>query len=73
MWPMCDLRQVADALKFPESAKAPSRATLERFGNTSLSSTFYILANIESTTGVKRGEKVCSSAIQLCLRMCHCL
>lgn len=35
----------------------PSRATLERFGNTSLSSTFYILANIESTTGVKRGEK----------------
>lgn len=60
---MCDRRQVADALKFPESAKAPSRATLERFGNTSLSSTFYILANIESTTGVKRGEKVRSSAM----------
>ncbi len=49
---------MADALKFPESAKEPSRATLERFGNTSLSSTFYILANIESTTGVKRGDKV---------------
>ena len=65
---------MADALKFPESAKAPSRATLERFGNTSLSSTFYILANIESTTGVKRGEKVRSSAWWLCLPVvqdCH--
>ena len=31
---------------------------LERYGNTGCSSVFYILAQMESTHGVKAGEKV---------------
>lgn len=46
------------ALRFSSEACQPSLATLERFGNTSCSSTFYVLAHIEHHKGIKRGEKV---------------
>ena len=59
-------------------AVAPSRDTLHRYGNTSSSSVWYILARIESTTGVARGERVwqiafgsgfkCNSAVWTALR-----
>jgi 3-ketoacyl-CoA synthase len=36
----------------------PSFASLRDFGNTSSASTWYTWSYIESTTGVKRGERV---------------
>jgi 3-ketoacyl-CoA synthase len=65
-------------LRLSEAAVAPSRDTLHRYGNTSSSSVWYILARIESTTGVARGERVwqiafgsgfkCNSAVWTALR-----
>ncbi len=58
LWP-------AQAMRFGDKAKQPSIATLERYGNTSASSTFYIMAYIEHHQGVQRGDKV--------LPFLHCL
>jgi 3-ketoacyl-CoA synthase len=66
-------------LRLPSAAVAPSRDTLRRYGNTSSSSIWYILARIESRgAGVKRGERVwqiafgsgfkCNSAVWTALR-----
>jgi hypothetical protein len=51
------MRKVAQALRFSAAACQPSTATLERYGNTSCSSTLYVLAHIEHHQGVRRGEK----------------
>ncbi|KAK9827585.1 hypothetical protein WJX81_000874 [Elliptochloris bilobata] len=50
--------RVAGAMRFGDKARQPSIDTLERYGNTSASSTFYIMAYIERNTGLKRGDKV---------------
>ena len=42
------ISSVAEALQLGPKAPLPSMETLERFGNTSVCSTYYILANIES-------------------------
>jgi 3-ketoacyl-CoA synthase len=42
------IASVADALRLGPEAAAPSKETLHHFGNTSVCSTYYILANIES-------------------------
>jgi 3-ketoacyl-CoA synthase len=42
----------------PAEAMMPSFASLRDFGNTSSASTWYTWSYIESTTGVKRGERV---------------
>lgn len=42
------ITSVVDALQLAPKAALPSQETLERFGNTSVCSTYYILANIES-------------------------
>lgn len=75
-------RGVIDALEQqlelgPEHV-APSRETLRRYGNVSSSSIWYVLAQIESTQGVRRGDKVwqiafgsgfkCNSAVWRALR-----
>ena len=54
------------------------RAAARRFGNTSSSSIWYVLANIESGKGVRRGDRVwqiafgsgfkCNSAVWRALR-----
>jgi len=51
------MRKVAQALRFSATACQPSVATLERYGNTSCSSTLYVLAHIEHHQGIRRGEK----------------
>jgi 3-ketoacyl-CoA synthase len=48
------ISSVTERLGLDPKAAVPSSETLERFGNTSLCSTYYILANIES--------QVCSAA-----------
>ena len=50
--------EIEKQLKLPEDTVAPSKETLYRFGNTSSSSVWYILANIETMRGVRRGERV---------------
>jgi len=66
-------------LRLPHAAVAPSRDTLHRYGNTSSSSIWYILARIESgDVGVRAGERVwqiafgsgfkCNSAVWTALR-----
>ena len=66
-------------LRLPSAAVAPSRDTLRRYGNTSSSSIWYILARIESRgAGVRRGERVwqiacgsgfkCNSAVWTALK-----
>jgi 3-ketoacyl-CoA synthase len=54
---------VRTALGFGDKAAIPSLQTLNRFGNTSSSSTLYILANIESRIGVKKGDNVLQLAM----------
>eukprot|EP00884_Botryococcus_braunii_P019219 jgi/Botrbrau1/5981/Bobra.104_1s0012.1 len=57
------IRGVRKALGFGDKAATPSLQTLERFGNTSSSSTLYILANIESRQGVKKGDRILQLAM----------
>jgi hypothetical protein len=54
---------VRSALGFGDKAAIPSLQTLNRFGNTSSSSTLYILANVESRIGVKKGDNVLQLAM----------
>ncbi len=54
---------VRSALGFGDKASIPSLQTLNRFGNTSSSSTLYILANVESRVGVKKGDNVLQLAM----------
>ena len=42
------ITSVVDALQLAPKAAVPSQQMLDRFGNTSVCSTYYILANIES-------------------------
>ena len=51
-------------MNFGTKARQPSLDTLERYGNTSASSVFYIMAYIEANAGVQRGDKV-RGALQL--------
>lgn len=55
-------RGVIDAiekqLELTVDGMGPSRETLYRYGNLSSASIWYVLANIETKKGVKRGEKV---------------
>uniref|UniRef100_A0A7S1SRG7 very-long-chain 3-oxoacyl-CoA synthase n=1 Tax=Tetraselmis chuii TaxID=63592 RepID=A0A7S1SRG7_9CHLO len=70
--------EIEKQLKLSPDMTQPSKDTLFRFGNTSSSSIWYILANIEATTGVKRGDRVwqiafgsgfkCNSAVWRALR-----
>eukprot|EP00884_Botryococcus_braunii_P009400 jgi/Botrbrau1/18461/Bobra.0072s0044.1 len=65
-------------LSLPPEFVAPSREALFRYGNTSSSSIWYILAQIETARGVRRGDKVwqiafgsgfkCNSAVWRALR-----
>jgi 3-ketoacyl-CoA synthase len=50
--------ELEKALGLTEALAKPSKDTLFRFGNTSAASTWYILANIEHTAGVKKGDRV---------------
>ena len=52
------IEEIEKQLKLPEDLVAPSKETLFRYGNTSSSSIWYILANIETNRGVKAGENV---------------
>ncbi|KAL4536764.1 hypothetical protein Ndes2437B_g06166 [Nannochloris sp. 'desiccata'] len=55
-------RGVIDAiekqLELTKQGVAPSRETLYRYGNLSSASIWYVLANIETKIGVKKGERV---------------
>ena len=57
--------RMPQALKFGQKSRLPSIAMLERYGNTGCSSVFYILAHMESTHGVKAGEKVRGGLVTL--------
>ena len=52
------IKEIEKQLKLPEDLVEPSKETLFRYGNTSVSSIWYILANIETNRGVKAGENV---------------
>ncbi|KAK9841814.1 hypothetical protein WJX81_004744 [Elliptochloris bilobata] len=52
------LDELEKQLKLTPEAMAPSRAALHRYGNVSSSSIWYVLAQIETTQGVKRGDRV---------------
>lgn len=45
-------------LKLRGKQAQPSKDTLSRFGNTSAASTWYILGRIESSTGVRKGDRL---------------
>ncbi|CAL8470885.1 g10429 [Coccomyxa elongata] len=49
---------VVRGLRLDPLAAVPSSETLQRFGNTMLCSTYYVLANIESMNGVKKGDRI---------------
>lgn len=48
----------------------PSFASLRDFGNTSSASTWYTWSYIESTTGVKKGERILQVSQVVCLPVC---
>ncbi len=52
------LRGLKTALKLPMDAMMPSFATLRDYGNTSCSSTWYVMAYMESLRGVERGQTI---------------
>ena len=52
------ITSVAEALALGPKAAVPSSETLLRFGNTSVCSTYYVLAYIESRQGVAAGEHI---------------
>uniref|UniRef100_A0A061RWB3 3-ketoacyl-CoA synthase n=1 Tax=Tetraselmis sp. GSL018 TaxID=582737 RepID=A0A061RWB3_9CHLO len=70
--------EIERQLKLGPELTKPSKDTLQRFGNTSSSSIWYILANIETFRGVRRGDRVwqiafgsgfkCNSAVWRALR-----
>jgi 3-ketoacyl-CoA synthase len=72
------IEEIEKQLSLPEHLVAPSKSTLYRYGNTSSSSIWYILAMIESTQGVQYGQRVwqigfgsgfkCNSAVWRALR-----
>lgn len=72
------IEEIEKQLRLSPDHVAPSKETLYRFGNTSSSSIWYILANIETQRGVKRGDRIwqigfgsgfkCNSAVWRALR-----
>jgi len=75
-------RGVIDAIEkqlvLTQEAVAPSRETLYRYGNLSSASIWYVLSNIETKKGIRKGERVwqiafgsgfkCNSAVWRALR-----
>ena len=65
------IEALEQTLKLSNEQVQPSKDTLWRFGNTSAASTWYILSRIESTTGIRKGDRVwqlgCGSC---CLEAC---
>eukprot|EP00884_Botryococcus_braunii_P002851 jgi/Botrbrau1/12567/Bobra.0169s0102.1 len=57
------IEAVRKALGFGDKAALPSLRTLQRFGNTSTSSVYYILAYIESHGGVRKGDRLLQMAM----------
>ncbi|CAJ1961692.1 unnamed protein product [Sphenostylis stenocarpa] len=56
------LDEIQKNLELTEEYMEASRKTLERFGNTSSSSTWYELAYLELNSRIKRGDRVCQIA-----------
>ncbi|GMH37214.1 hypothetical protein BSKO_05087 [Bryopsis sp. KO-2023] len=52
------IEEIEKQLDLSPALVNPSKETLFRYGNTSSSSIWYILGNIESKTGVRRGDRV---------------
>lgn len=52
------ISSVSEALSLEAKLAVPSSETLRRFGNTSVCSTYYVLAYIESRLGVRAGERI---------------
>ncbi len=79
-------RGVIDAiekqLELTKEMVTPSRETLHRYGNISSSSIWYVLANIETKKGIKKGERIwqiafgsgfkCNSAVWKCVNPALC-
>lgn len=51
------LEALEEALRLSPKQMQPSKDTLFTFGNTSAASTWYILAKVESSVGVKKGDR----------------
>ena len=66
------IEKVRKTLRFGERAAAPSHAALHRFGNTSASSTYYILAFTETRVGVEKGDKVRLSQLHISFNLGLC-
>ncbi|CAL8469239.1 g8780 [Coccomyxa elongata] len=72
------VEEIEKQLAMTPALMQPSKDTLYRYGNTSSSSIWYVLANIETKGGVRRGDRVwqiafgsgfkCNSAIWRALR-----
>lgn len=70
--------EIEKQLQLTKSMVEPSRATLYRYGNVSSSSIWYVLSYLESTRGIKRGDRVwqlgfgsgfkCNSAVWRAMR-----
>jgi hypothetical protein len=52
------LKGVQKGMNLPQEHMLPSFATLRDYGNTSCSTTWYVMAYLESITGVSSGQKI---------------
>jgi 3-ketoacyl-CoA synthase len=52
------LKGIQDGMHLPTPKMIPSFAALREYGNTSCSTTWYVLSYIESCDKVKRGDKI---------------
>lgn len=57
------LKGIQSGMRLPAAAMMPSFGNLRDYGNTSSSTTWYAFAYLESTTGVKKGERILQAGV----------
>jgi 3-ketoacyl-CoA synthase len=57
------LKGIQAGMNLPAEAMMPSFANLSQFGNTSSATTWYSWTYLESTTGVKKGERILQAGV----------
>jgi 3-ketoacyl-CoA synthase len=64
------LKGIQQGMRLPAEKMMPSFANLSRFGNTSSATTWYAWTYLESTTGVKKGDRLLQAGVGGGMKAC---